>query len=1843
MTTAGKITLGVEIDARDLTTRLAAAVRRSVLPAIERVQRDLGKLQGEYEKTAVAAEVSGARQEAALRRVSRQAGRTAAAIRAARRAAYGGPGSGSPFGNMPTGGTNGPGARITNNTSNVTNNYYGGAPGGSGGGGPPRTGRGGYGGGGGGGGGGRYTSGPMGAAVFNGVALGLGSLPAAATLLTQVLGGVQQLAQAGLALPGIYAGVGATIGTAIMGFKGLGEAVGTLNEAINSGDAAAIETARKELEKMSPAGAAVVESLSKLTREKGPLKELQKMVQQRMLDGFAGEIDGLATKSMPMLEKGFGSIADGWNKTLKALTGSLGTDSTQGLLGRILGNTGEAQSRFAAAIDPLVKGLGTLTAAGTDALPRMATALGAVATRFSNFITAADQDGRLAKWIDQGLDGLTNLGNTFINLGKIITSITKAAGADNGGFLQWLEDATTKLADFLGSTDGQARMQRFFQEGREQIAAWAPVLRGLGETFISIYNVSKEWTAVLLPVLEQILNLINSMPGGLELFLAGLLAFKTISPFTALLGGLGTVNTELGNATSKAGGLKNALKNIGAIGGLGVGFSAFTDQQQNGVGINNTLLTTGGLAAAGFAMAGGPGAIVGAVAGLGLSIYNRIKADIDKGRAEWEAQWQANRDDPQHQEWQRQVDNKVLAPILANPAAQTQLPAQVASGQYPGFKTGPGGSILGPDGKPLPIGIGKIGGSATQMIGIDVKVNTEQVDGATEKVGVLEEFIKNLPKGVVPIDVDARPAEQKIAEFRERLARQPLTVSVGANVPSTGAVNTGIRRNSTGLGGRADGGVLPGYSPGVDNMLVPLSGGEGILIPEAVRALGGAAGIYAINSRYRSGLSRQGYADGGVHLGTGALPGPGGDAVVGLLTEIRDLLAGKNGGGPLVDTANAVDTIATSTSGTGGQQMGPFGTPLKKRGDPGYEMAAAAISALGGDPEKFLGVDPSTYVPASAALGGVGGLGLTGGVDSARYAEALRAFALSGDLSTVSGVGLNANDPVITALTSARNKKKNGLDDESIAALVDQIVGGPGYTGVLDETNSPLVKSLTRYREQLNKTGGRGTASVAGSTGVPMMSLSSGPGVTSGADGLVPAADALARALRQAYPQLTEIGGVRSDKHPDHPSGRALDIMIPGGTVRGGANPEGEALGDQIWAQLQSMGIIDPNGSLWKTDTGGDHYNHIHARIAEGMENALPGALNGMGIPGLTDSASGANPLGYSGGPVPVYIVNGPNGGIPGLDGVVGAGLGAAGGVVGNVAGDVLGAVGGLGRESWNTKGANYAALNTLVKEGNPLALAKAMGLDVEDFTRMGGAAGELTTNGGVGYDASGRMFSDTASLLDRTFTSLDAQITAMRDQIVDVIEQTNEKLQESALEPVVKAGVQSALEGLKDSVSNAIGTAMGQAAGPIIADAVSSAMPTSTSSDLSSPVTSAVKSTGGMLTKAMAYGGSVTGGVPGRDSVPALLMPGEHVLTTSDVAKMGGQGGVYAFRAALANGGAVRRFATGGGVIGNDTVGADFFGVSQVPILGTIVNLIVRVLLSVLGVEIEVRDTLDEVTNEFRSFRGDAFRAFDAQGRLLNDTSALIDRSRSSEKAAADERIRILKIVIDALIKYIIEKVIVPIGKAVANAAIQAGASAAGAAVNTQAPGAGGIVSSLISSAGQAGVDIVAEVGSDIAVSVGQVLVDLVAEGLQSLFPDLMTTLFGGDLLEFFMGPIGDLLGNLLGGIMGFFTNGIGGIFGAFGGLLAPLMEGLFMGGSLFDDGGLAYGTGLLAKNVIEPERVLNPHETQSFDRLVDAITAGGFSGNRTISISAPFTVTGGAEGGEQARDRLLDLIEAY
>jgi hypothetical protein len=97
-----------------------------------------------------------------------------------------------------------------------------------------------------------------------------------------------------------------------------------------------------------------------------------------------------------------------------------------------------------------------------------------------------------------------------------------------------------------------------------------------------------------------------------------------------------------------------------------------------------------------------------------------------------------------------------------------------------------------------------------------------------------------------------------------------------------------------------------------------------------------------------------------------------------------------------------------------------------------------------------------------------------------------------------------------------------------------------------------------------------------------------------------------ARAISLLFPQVTTIGGYRQDALRWHPSGLAIDVMIPNHN-----SPEGIELGDQIagyalanakrwgvdhviWRQKIYPGLGKPSWTANMGNETANHYDHVH-------------------------------------------------------------------------------------------------------------------------------------------------------------------------------------------------------------------------------------------------------------------------------------------------------------------------------------------------------------------------------------------------------------------------------------------------------------------------------------------------------------------------------------------------------------------------------------------------------------------------------------------------------------------------
>ncbi|MDV7194809.1 hypothetical protein [Mycolicibacterium fortuitum] len=772
---------------------------------------------------------------------------------------------------------------------------------------------------------------------WNAGALGLGSLPAAATVLANVAGAMQQISQAGLLLPGVMAAGAASIGTFKLGVVGVADAFEAVEKSAD-GTTKSIEAANKALADLAPSAADAVRTAVDVKKEL--TEALQKPIQQKLFEGVSGDLRKLVDADLPVLQKGLTGIASGLNQNLRQLMASAGSESSQGLLDRILGNTGDAQARLSKAIDPLIHGLGTLAAAGTDTLPRLADGVGRLAERFDKFISAADNDGRLAKWIDDGIKGVEHLGSIVLDLGKTLAGVAQAAGGGEG-LLSMLDAGAEKLAVFVNSAEGQDKLRRFFEDGRRQLQQWFEILKNVGSTLGDVYNGAKQWADMLLPVLSDVTSVISAMPGGVTGLVTAFLAWKSIDGVASLLGKIGGIGSGIdglaGKADVAAGGISRALSRIALPAGLAA--LGFSDMSENGVNAGNALTTIGGATVAGASIGGPWGALIGAITGLTAVL---IKMNPDQFESDKDEQdWQKWRDSggSERVETANQITgrNGVLQPSMYNqdgsmkPSVSQGMADLIAQGQLPGYSIGPNGQIITPDGIALPGAtptpapkppapppppprpqvpaqvVNPLPGAAVPVPKANVEapgslsglLGGGDLSTVKSNVADIAKEVQQLSQGEVKIKDPSPEVLENLKKLDvqiENTGKDEITVKANTSTAQA-TIDAFVRKyqqqqftlafNATFPQGpppqhKAAGGEIWGGVAGRDS--VPLMGmpGEHMLTTDDVAAMGGQGNVYAFRRALHSGKVRA-YAGGGAvvdefgnPINPGAAPGPGG-------------------------------------------------------------------------------------------------------------------------------------------------------------------------------------------------------------------------------------------------------------------------------------------------------------------------------------------------------------------------------------------------------------------------------------------------------------------------------------------------------------------------------------------------------------------------------------------------------------------------------------------------------------------------------------------------------------------------------------------------------------------------------------------------------------------------------------------------------------------------------------------------------------------------------------------------------------------------------------------------------
>lgn len=886
-----------------------------------------------------------------------------------------------------------------------------------------------------------------------------------------------------------------------------------------------------ELGQLSPAARDFVLAFSDA---KGLIQQFQQGLQETFFAGLGPRVRGMFDSLLPSIEPGMTDIAKALNQNILQVFDTLESPDGKSIIERILGGTAEAQRALTKVLNPLIKGFGTLAAAGAEHLPQVVELIGRLADRFASFIDKADKSGALDAFMDRGVDALSKMAEIGINVIKIVHDL---ASAFQGDLLQTIVDLTAKWHTFLSSDAGKAALADWIRKAGELWDDWRPILEDLPALFSAASDAAKTIIDILTPFLNAFTETMEHAPWLIEGFITAWLGAKVITgvlqPILGLIQGIMT-------GAKAIPGLLGPLRNLPVAGPGGV------------PGAPPAVGGAGGGLLGGLAVAAGAGLVTGAV----------TDALITTGAKAAAAQPNAQTIDSLNATLPPGA--KPISGVSYDLATQSAIRGMAEKGD-PAFQWVMAAAP--------PAALNANGGLGAGFMFTDPAAELE----------FTKRYVWLMKQGVNP-NFDTKnfvpPPSYGSGGYTPWAKDQGRAAVLHGNEfiqPSDTVDYYGLETMRAMHQRQIPKEFFTGFEGGdyVDpndpRLIDPAA-----LAPNPYHG-GGVTG--ALTQGVTSGINAATNAISTVQSVAGQIPGgptPGGPT--GLPAGPFGTAGPAPGPAMPLSTAAAVTASAPLTTNIMGFDIPLGNTPL------GWPGGQAPVGLGGGsdgfDIRKF-GIGPGPVGSTPSDWGTY--LAQWGGETATKFADTLA----TGFLGFFGLEGL-MNNPYINA-------------GKGLAGHFAGAANGTAQGAGAADTNAQVNALLSTYGNMATNPAYPGAPSIPGIIDPTTGKIITGDGHTGGEAGLQVHTLAVKRAIEAAFPQITNIGGVRADRLKWHPNGLAVDVMIPGGTTRGGANPQGKALGDQIYAWLNAnKDKFDIDYMLWQTDEGGDHYNHIHVNTRGG-------------------------------------------------------------------------------------------------------------------------------------------------------------------------------------------------------------------------------------------------------------------------------------------------------------------------------------------------------------------------------------------------------------------------------------------------------------------------------------------------------------------------------------------------------------------------------------------------------------------------------------------------------------------
>lgn len=337
--------------------------------------------------------------------------------------------------------------------------------------------------------------------------LAIGILPALIPLVIGLAAAFADLLGFVALIPGAIAAIIAILPPLIIGFKGLGEAIGLAFEKDP-------KKFKEGLEQMSPP----VRALTKLFREFVPIFErIGAKIEAAFLGPLTKALRPALRALLPTLEKGFGTLAGSLGRFFASIVTFLGSPQVSKFLGTLFPTLAGIIDRLGPSVIKILEAMTKAAEASLPFLERVADAFGGFLENFAELITKSIEDGTFQKFLDDAFISLGHIKDTVLAILGFFQTLFAETDEDGRTMLDILTELFKQFDEFFKSEKGKKFLKDMTDLAilfLDNLKLIIPVIASMAVPFLVVSRIINEiifLVRILIELIRQALGLSNSL------------------------------------------------------------------------------------------------------------------------------------------------------------------------------------------------------------------------------------------------------------------------------------------------------------------------------------------------------------------------------------------------------------------------------------------------------------------------------------------------------------------------------------------------------------------------------------------------------------------------------------------------------------------------------------------------------------------------------------------------------------------------------------------------------------------------------------------------------------------------------------------------------------------------------------------------------------------------------------------------------------------------------------------------------------------------------------------------------------------------------------------------------------------------------------------------------------------------------------------------------------------------------------------------------------------------------------------------------------------------------------